>query len=173
MIKPIDEIPMNAQQSRKSYRDEIRNDIREAMEKGIDKFEFVGDYNYKYLHQYAREEADKIKRELFYKVTYENRERWKSQYPEASLPTFYDFHRNSQLEIFSVSSIKGETVDKRRVFCRISMTADEYMKRLEELIDGMMPERQKQGAAYRKMMEMRQRPKLKLEGYDDDEQGSV
>lgn len=60
MIRPVDEIPKNIQEKRKSYREQIRNDIREAIDKGIGKFEFVGDYKYKYLAQYAREEADKI-----------------------------------------------------------------------------------------------------------------
>lgn len=63
-IKPIKEIPMNTKDARESYRARIRADINEALEKRIDKFEFEGDYNYKYLAQYAREEADRIIRHI-------------------------------------------------------------------------------------------------------------
>ena len=63
-IKPIKEIPMNTKDARESYRARIRADINEALEKRIDMFEFEGDYNYKYLAQYAREEADRIIRHI-------------------------------------------------------------------------------------------------------------
>lgn len=58
MIKEVKEIPTN--KKRDSKRDLIRADINEAIEKGINKFEFIGDYNYKYLRNYAKEEADRI-----------------------------------------------------------------------------------------------------------------
>lgn len=61
MIKPVDEIPQTLQEKRQSYRAMIRADIQAAIDSGVKKFEFVGDeYNYKYLHQYAREEADNM-----------------------------------------------------------------------------------------------------------------
>ena len=60
MIKPVDEIPMNPAQKNKGYRDQIRRDLQEAMDNGIRRFEFVGDYKYKYLAQYVREEAERI-----------------------------------------------------------------------------------------------------------------
>ena len=59
-IKPVEERPMNLTQKRESYRQQIRNDINEAIQKQIPRFEFEGDYNWKYLAQYAREEADEI-----------------------------------------------------------------------------------------------------------------
>lgn len=57
MIKPVEEIPISVAKKRKSYRQMIRNDINEAIEKKIPRFEFEGDYNYKYLSQYAKDEA--------------------------------------------------------------------------------------------------------------------
>jgi hypothetical protein len=60
MIKPVEEIPMSVAEKRKSYRQMIRDDINEAIEKKIPRFEFEGDYNYKYLSQYAKEEADNV-----------------------------------------------------------------------------------------------------------------
>ena len=55
MIKPIDEIPKNINEQRKIYRKQISDDIQEAIDKGILKFEFVGNYNFKTLAQMARE----------------------------------------------------------------------------------------------------------------------
>lgn len=61
MIKPVDEIPQTLQEKRRSYRAMIRADIQAAIDSGVKKFEFVGDeYEYKYLAQYAREEADNL-----------------------------------------------------------------------------------------------------------------
>lgn len=59
-IKKVDQTPMTLPGKRISYREQIRRDINEAIEKRIDKFEFDGDYNYKYLASYAREEAEWI-----------------------------------------------------------------------------------------------------------------
>ena len=56
-IKPVDEIPQTLAEKRQSYRDRIRQDICYAITNHISTFEFEGDYNYKYLANYAREEA--------------------------------------------------------------------------------------------------------------------
>jgi len=66
-IKKVEQVPMTLQEQRQSYRDMIRQDINEAIEKRIDKFEFDGDYNYKYLASYAREEAEWIFRRKIYR----------------------------------------------------------------------------------------------------------
>lgn len=58
-IQALDEIPMNQAERRESYRQMIRDDIESAFQSGVTKFEFVGNYNFKYLAQYAREEARK------------------------------------------------------------------------------------------------------------------
>lgn len=51
-IKEIKEIPREEKTTKK---DMILNDVKEALDKGIFKFEFVGDeYNYKHLCTYAK-----------------------------------------------------------------------------------------------------------------------
>ena len=65
MIKPIEKLPRTLSQKRESCRARIRNDIRQAIDGRTAKFEFVGDYNYKYLARYAREEASNILRPYF------------------------------------------------------------------------------------------------------------
>ena len=64
-IKPIDVIPESENQKRRSYRERIREDLQRAIDQRITRFEFEGDYNYKYLAQYAREEADYIWRKAY------------------------------------------------------------------------------------------------------------
>ena len=58
-IKKVETIPVSKNIDRPSYRSMIRNDIQEAIDNRIDKFEFIGEYNYKYLQTYAKEEAQK------------------------------------------------------------------------------------------------------------------
>lgn len=123
MIKPIDEIPKNTVEQRKGYRQMIRNDIKEAIEKGIQKFEFVGDYNYKYLEQYAKEEANKVVSDLTL--------RWSADHPEYKERYNYwcsDYWKiNNDYGLIKISSVKGETPDKRRVFCEIRQDFNEVM----------------------------------------------
>ena len=124
MIVPIDEIPKNMVEERKSYRERIRNDIQEAIDKGISKFEFVGDYNFKTLRGTAQEEADRV----VYKIVLE----WKKKHPD------YDFKAlhvgasiwsvNQTKHLIQISSVKGETPDKRRVFCKIQPDMEEKIK---------------------------------------------
>ena len=72
-IKPIEEIPLSLSEQRKSYREQIREDIASAISQKIDKFEFDGDYNWKYLAQYAREEANRIWRKTCYTLISEKK----------------------------------------------------------------------------------------------------
>lgn len=121
MIKPIDEIPMNTAQKRESYRDRIRADITEAMEKGIGKFEFVGDYNFKYLANYAKEEADRMFRKRFRHLVLPHYPEWKERFQQEYIfLNEWDFRRYNPVKI---SCIKDEKQGKR-VFCEI-MPLDE------------------------------------------------
>lgn len=116
MIKPIDEIPMNTAQKRESYRDRIRDDITEAMEKGIGKFEFVGDYNFKYLANYTREEADRMFRKRFRDLVLPHYPEWKERFhTEYIFLSEWDFRKYNPVKI---SCIKDEKQGKR-VFCEI------------------------------------------------------
>ena len=60
MIRPVRDIPYNTKTKATSQKAMIRSDIEEAISKGIDLFEFEGDYNWKYFAQYAREVASLI-----------------------------------------------------------------------------------------------------------------
>lgn len=118
MIKPVDEIPMNIAKKRESYRDQIRSDIHEAMDNGIKKFEFVGDYKFKYLAQYAREEADRIIRNEYIRVVRLHKDELENMYS--------DYYRVwEKIRFITVTSVRGEDKDKPRVFCEIAEKAPE------------------------------------------------
>ena len=116
-IKPIDEIPLNTLDKRKSQRENIRMDILEAIEKGVSKFEFDGDYNWKYLAQYAREEADQIWRKKYHDLIFEA----KRDYNIRSISTFpsYDL-KGKYIRIRS-----AKMPDRIHVYCVIDFEAPE------------------------------------------------
>lgn len=121
MIKAVDEIPMSKAKERKSYRDKIRKDLQEAIDKGIMRFEFVGDYNYKYLAQYAREEVDKLMRVTFGDVAARHR----GEFENIRLNWYMIKPR---MKYFKVTSIRTEEKDKPRVFCEmVGGKLDEYI----------------------------------------------
>lgn len=66
-IKLVDEIPLTVAEQREAYRERIRQDICYAITNRISMFEFDGDYNYKYLANYAREEASHIFSRMIYR----------------------------------------------------------------------------------------------------------
>jgi len=116
-IKPIDSIP--TQINKMGQRDNIRADIQEALDKGITAFEFTGDYNYKYLAQYAREEAITM---IFHFVRETQRKFKAVNYTdeEKNLKGFYVFYPLAweyKNEWIHISSCKGE--EHQRVFCKI------------------------------------------------------
>lgn len=130
MIKPIDEIPKNINEQRASYRERIRNDIYEAIDRGIYRFEFVGDYNFKTLAQIAGEEA----RSVAWKIVCE----WSKNNPQYM--ERYKFWKpgswevNRKMQLIRVSSVKGETPEKRRVFCEIKPDMDSIIRSFAEHI---------------------------------------
>ena len=65
-IKKIDQISESLQDQRVTYREMIKNDIQEALDNHVEQFEFEGNYNWKYLPQYAREEAQRLFRRKYY-----------------------------------------------------------------------------------------------------------
>lgn len=128
MIKPVDEIPLTVRGERMSQRQMLQNDIQEAIDKGISKFEFEGDYyNYKYLANYAREEADRILGKIL-------RDRW-GQEPRQphegaegyrSYPNHWDQHIRDNKYII-IHNIRRD--DRNHVFCEIVPSA------LDEMIE--------------------------------------
>lgn len=130
MIKPIDEIPKNITEKRRSYRESICADIREAIDKGIYKFEFVGDYNFKTLAQVAGEEARSVAFSIVGKWSKDNpqyKERYRYWIPGS-------WAVNREMQLIKVSSIKGETPGQRRVFCEIKPDMDSTIRAYAERI---------------------------------------
>ena len=122
MIKEVDNIELNTAQCRKQYRENIRNDIQNAWDSGIEKFEFVGDYNYKYLAQYAKEEASRF---LEYIVRSQGID---TKYKEKYELKHFRFYAYSNLgEIIKVSRRKAD--DRIHVYCTLNKDA------LEPLIE--------------------------------------
>lgn len=163
MIKPVDEIPQSLASKRKSYREQIRNDIQEALDKGIRKFEFVGDFNFKYLHQYAREEADRIWRKMFLDITLPHYPEWKEKYKQE-----YIFLNEWNLRSYNpikISSVKSEKPGEKRVFCEIldrEKTAKELLAKCEEILAGHLKQDEKNA-------EEEKRRKLIMEANDETE----
>lgn len=65
-IKEVDYIPESWAKNKGNYRVRITRDIREALNNRVTMFEFTGDYNYKYLANYARDVANQIFRKDIY-----------------------------------------------------------------------------------------------------------
>ena len=65
-IKEVESIPQPRGAKSSKYREMLKADITEALDKRISKFEFEGDYNYKTLGMYAREVAQTVFREKIY-----------------------------------------------------------------------------------------------------------
>ena len=128
MIKPVDEIPMNITEQRKSYRTSVRNDIYEAIDKGILKFEFVGDYNFSTLQATAREEAESIIIERIRKWLNENPQY--KQYVSYVYSKYYKF--NKIKHAIRITSTKGTTPKERRVFCEINPDMEKPFKEFTE-----------------------------------------
>ena len=124
MIKPVEQIPLNAAGKRQSYRGMIRADIEQAIAEGITKFEFEGEYKWKYLAGYAREEADTIWRNTWYKIMREAREKY--GYKGGRVPSYSD-----KGQYIKIHSVKME--DRIHVYCEIDPEAP--MRICQPLID--------------------------------------
>ena len=94
MIKKVDTIPGQGGEHT-SQKLMINKDIRSAIEKRIERFEFVGDYNFKYLAQYARDEAESVFRSMFSKCRTEAQQKLREEFKVAwaSVPTIHDYRK--------------------------------------------------------------------------------
>lgn len=117
-IKAVSEIPQTLQEQRTSYREMIRRDIQEAVDNHIERFEFEGDYNWKYLQNYAREEADVIwRKNIYYPIAKKVREEILKDRPGesyVSMPSGYDYKGRW----IKVRTKKGE--DRIHVYAEIN-----------------------------------------------------
>ena len=127
-IKPVEEIPMNKVQKQHSYRQHIRDDINEAIQKHISRFEFEGDYNWKYLAQYAREEADQIWRNTWWEIMRSARMEHHIEIV-MRLPSYAE--KGKYISILNV-----KMPDRNHVYCQIDFEAPEKICRplIEEAI---------------------------------------
>jgi len=124
MIKPLAEIPKNLNEQRKSYREKICADIQEGIDRNINRFEFVGDYNFKTLAGVAREEARNVAWKIVRQWSIDNPE-YKERY-KFWMPGSWQVNRD--MELIKVSSIKGEKPGERRVFCEIKQDMDSIIR---------------------------------------------
>lgn len=136
MIKPVDEIPLTVRGERMSRRQMLQNDIQEAIDKGISKFEFEGDYNYKYLANYAREEADRVLDKVL-------RERWDQEPRQPhegedgyrAYPKYWESHIRA-IKYIIIHNVRND--DRMHVYCEIIPEAldemmDAHKKHLAEI----------------------------------------
>lgn len=140
-IKPINEIPLNTAQQRQSYRDRIREDIRTAIDQKIEKFEFDGDYNWKYLAQYAREEADMIWRKTYHDLIMKKKEENglnDGHYYSGGLPSF-----KLKGQYIKISSVK--MADRNHVYCQINFGVPEELtdQAIKEMLEDKAAEEKK------------------------------
>lgn len=150
-IKSVDEIPETLQQKRESYRAMIRRDINEALDNHITKFEFEGDYNFKYLGQYAREEADRVFRSrFFYPAAQKIRTALKEKNPEQKyffgIPSAYDCRGRAIV----ITTKKGE--DRIHVYGYIDW---DFLNNLEDWLFKETERREKEYAERKKEREER------------------
>lgn len=127
MIKAVDEIPMTAQKKRESRRKAIYQDIMDGINSGVEKFEIEGDYNYKYLAQYVREETNGILNKILHdRWGKEDRQPYEQGKVYRNYPAYYDRHIRNYKYIL-VHNAKME--DRNHVYCEICPDA------LDEMIE--------------------------------------
>lgn len=116
-IKEVDVMPLSVPEQRRAYRQRIRNDITEAINKRIEKFEFEGDYNWKYLSLYAREEAEYIFRTTLYMPAAQEVKKVLKEKYEANyiFPTSSYEYRGKYIRI-----INRKEKDRNHVFAKIN-----------------------------------------------------
>lgn len=127
MIKQVKEIPEIPQTAAKSRRAQLREDIREAWDNGIGRFEFDGYGGWKYIAQYAREEAGLFFRKMLRKPF---RETYERLYPEEGYYPLPDY--KDERSFFKISSrkIDGEV----HCYCELFHTGEDFIPYVDELV---------------------------------------
>ena len=127
-IKEVDYIPRSNGKKRMTFTQMVRDDINEAFDKHISKFEFVGEYNYKTLAPIVREQT----RHFYTNKIYVPAERavklalLQEGYTEIKLPL--TAYRDSE-RVFRVKSITGE--DRIHVYVEIDF---DYLQTYRETL---------------------------------------
>lgn len=125
-IKPIEALPPERESV--TRRKMLRDDIMSAISQRITAFEFEGDYNYKYLAQYAREQAEYIfKKEVYWQAMKKVREKLKEEWKGAYVFASSDIYKGRFIKI---TKRKGE--DRNHVYAQIDY---DFADRFEEILE--------------------------------------
>lgn len=95
----------------------IREDLQEAIYKGIESFEFIGDYNYKYLASRAQNEANWLAGKMIAKVYEDNR----SEFKHREILLEDNVRRRFVRQWLKIIGITLE--DRKHVYCKINHSA--------------------------------------------------
>ena len=126
-IKPIEALPPERESV--TRRNMLREDIMSAISQRITAFEFEGDYNYKYLAQYAREQAEYIfKKEVYWQAMKKVREKLKKELKGAYVFPPSDFGYKGRF--IKITKRKGE--DRNHVYAQIDF---DFADRFEEILE--------------------------------------
>ena len=126
-IKPIEALPPERESV--TRRKMLRDDIMSAISQRITAFEFEGDYNYKYLAQYAREQADFIfGKEVYRPAVKKVREKLKEERlaPYIFPPSGLEYKGR----FIKIAKRKGE--DRNHVYAQIDY---DFADRFEEILE--------------------------------------
>lgn len=155
-IKQIDELPKEAKNV--SQRELIRADIHEAFDKNIRKFEFIDDrYNYKYLAQYVKEEADWI---FDIKVSKRLKELQSAGIVEKN--HYYIRHYSVRNYPPYISITKSKQEDRIHVYCEI------FPERLDDIILKAVDEHKRNMENRKALEEQRKKRKEALNARKDN-----
>lgn len=102
---------------KKSERAMIREDLQEAIDNGIEAFEFVGDYNYRYLASNVKNEANWLAEKMIAKVYEDHRCEFKNR-------EFLLADSMKKRFVKQWITITGITLeDRKHVYCKINHSA--------------------------------------------------
>lgn len=126
-IKPIEALPPVPESS--SRRKMITEDIMTAIAQKIKTFEFEGDYNYKYLAQYAREQAESIfRKNIYWGAAKKVRDKLKKEYGKQYI--FTTAEHNYKGQFIRIHQRKGE--DRNHVYAEIDY---DFADKFEEILE--------------------------------------
>lgn len=139
MIVEIKELPKGTRCTNGGQKGQIYRDIKEAMEKGITRFELVDDcYNYKYLAGYAKEVIDDMfRREYGRKLWESHRKKLEEYFKNDSRHS--SFHLGSYEygvifdRFYAVKSVNDKELGRKRVFVELRFSEELAEKAMQEL----------------------------------------
>lgn len=114
-IQALDKLPEKV--AKKSEKAMIREDLQEAINKGIESFEFIGDYNYKYLASRAQNEANWLAGKMIAKVYEDHR----CEFKHHEILLEDNVRRRFVAQWLKIIGITLE--DRKHVYCKINHSA--------------------------------------------------